>query len=126
MDMKINFKATNMELTEAVKQYAEEKITKLTKYIPDQPDIEVKAQVELGKEVGDQRAGDIFLAELNMEVSGQFYRAAAEKDDLYAAIDQMRDEAARVLKKDKGRKNSLYRQGGSKIKNFLKGLGNRS
>lgn len=125
MEMKINFKATNMELTDAVKVYAEEKTNKLKKFLPQDPETEVKAQVELGKEVRDQQAGEIFLAELNLEVSGQFYRAVAEKDDLYAAIDEMKDEAARVLKKDKAKKNSLFRRGGAKMKNVLRGLAGR-
>jgi len=120
MEIKINIKATNMELDQAVKQYAEEKVLKLKKYIPDTEDMEVIAQIELGKEVRDQHSGDVFIAELNIEISGEFHRAVAEKDDLYAAIDEMKDEADRILRKSKGKKNSLIKWGGAKIKNMLR------
>lgn len=119
MEIKINFKAVNMELTEAVKNYAEEKVYKLDKFIDQGEDVEPIAEIELGKSKANQQAGDIFFVEVNLEVSGEMYRAVAEKDDLYAAIDQMKDELAQQLKKTKDKKREQELKGEQKLKEIL-------
>ncbi len=119
MEIKTNFKGTNIELTEAMKDYAEKKMEKVYKHIENSPDTEVIADIELGKEISDQQTGEIFMAEANLRIAGEFYRAVADKEDLYAAIDEMRDELVMQLNKDKGRKRELRRKGGEKIKDML-------
>jgi putative sigma-54 modulation protein len=88
-------KGTNMELTEAIKQYVDKKLgslDKLTeKYSP------CDAAVEVGKTSQHHQKGEVFYAEFNLNIPGTNLRATSTKDDLYAAIDDAKDELKRQL-----------------------------
>lgn len=88
-------KGTNMELTEAIKAYVEEKLMSLEKmcerYVP------CDLAVEVGKTSNHHQKGDIYLAEVTMSIPGETLRAETEKDDLYAAIDQVKDDLKRQI-----------------------------
>lgn len=107
-----------MELTEALKDYAEKRLTSITKF-----GTLASIDVELGKTTHHHRNGDIFIASVNVETSlGKMYHADAEKPDLYEAIDIVRDEIAREMRSAKGKEQSLFRRGAQRIKNMLKGF----
>ena len=94
--MKITIKATNLELTPAIQEYAEKKVGTLEKFFRANSET-ILAAIELGVTTNHHKSGDIFRAELNLSDSAsseQFY-AEAEKDDMYAAIDEMKDKAER-------------------------------
>jgi ribosomal subunit interface protein len=115
-----NIKATNIELTPAISSYVEDKLTYLTKYLASQADSAV-ADIEIGKTTGHHKNGEVYLAEINLEVAGESYYVRVEKDDLYAAIDVMKDKMVEELRRAHSRKNSLLRRGGRAIKNMLLG-----
>lgn len=121
----MNFKAKNIDLTDSIKQYAEDKISMLEKYIDIESDTNIFAELEIGKEVSDQHSGDIFISILNLEIGGELYRVESETDNLYAAIDEVKDEATRVLRKGKNKKRDLVRRGALKIKNMVRGWGKK-
>lgn len=64
----------------------------------------------------------MFRAEFNLFVGGKQYNAASEKEDLYAALDDVKDEIARELSKSKTRTRDLARRGGASIKNIVRGF----
>ena len=122
--MNINIKTTNISLTPAIKDYFEKKLMAIDKLVDFSRD-NVYVQAELGKTTHHHRQGDVFRAEINLRVSGYNYRAVAEKDDLYAAIDVVKDELSREVKNGKQKRISLVRRGAQKIKNLLRfGKGN--
>ncbi|HCC23048.1 TPA: ribosome-associated translation inhibitor RaiA [Candidatus Falkowbacteria bacterium] len=82
--MKTNIKGTNLELTPAIRNYAEEKLGKIDKYFDNIQQIDV----DLGKTTKGQAKGDIFFAEVNVSVPGTLLRYREETDDLYKAINQ--------------------------------------
>lgn len=86
--MKIDIKGTNMELTEAIKDYVNEKIGGLDKYFEGI----LAARVEVGLTSKHHQKGNIFRAEVNLEVPQQLLRAEATKDDLYIAINEVKEE----------------------------------
>jgi putative sigma-54 modulation protein len=96
--MKIDIKGTNMELTEAIKDYVNEKIGGLEKFF----DNIVEAKVEVGKTSNHHQKGDIFRAEANLDVPEKHVlRAEATREDLYMAINEVKDELQRQIKKYK-------------------------
>lgn len=115
-----NIKATNMELTPAISAYVEDKLSYLVKYF-DSKDDSASVNVEVGKTTDHHKQGDVFLAEINLEVSGNNYYVKVEKDDLYAAIDVAKDKMVEELRRARSRKNSLIRRGGRAIKGMLLG-----
>ena len=123
--MKINIKATNLELTEAIREYTEKKVSSLEKYFQEFADDAV-AYVEVAKTTMHHKQGDFFKAEFSINFHGQKYFAVSEKADLYASIDEVREQIDRQLtaKKDKG--DTMFRRGARSIKKMMKGLSDRN
>ncbi len=116
--MRTNIKATGMELTEAIKSYVEKRLHKVEKLLALAEDDVVR--VEIGKMTAHHEKGDVFRAEITIQTGGHMYRAVSEKDDLYAAIDDARDELIREIKSKKGKGEALFRKGARRLKNVLR------
>lgn len=118
--MQIKIKATNIDLTDALKAYVEEKINSVEKFtVPHEAEVPL-AEVEIGKTTKHHNEGDVFRAEVNLSVRGKGYRAVSEKDDLYAAIDDVRNELVREINSIKGKERTLVRRGANMIKDILR------
>lgn len=125
--MKINIvKTTNIDLTDALTDYVEKKLSGLNQKFIDPNDESVQCDIELGKTTNHHRSGDIYRAEFNLHVAGKDLYAAAEEADLYAAVDEARDDLRRQLKTHRGKKETLFRKGGLKFKEMIRNLGGRS
>lgn len=95
--MNINIRGTNIELTEALKNYAEEKIGELQKYFENIR----QADIDIGLRSHHHHKGDIFYAEVNLHVPGELVRVVKEEADLYKAIDKVKDHLKVDLQKRK-------------------------
>jgi len=95
--MKINIKATNMELTAAIKKYAEEKADCLTKYFDNITQIDV----DTGLKSNHHLKGKKYYAEFNVHVPGKMVRVSKNAEDLYKAIDKVKDHLKVELEKMK-------------------------
>ncbi len=100
--MKVSIKATNLNLTPAIKKAIEEKIATLDKFIPH-ADASVEAFVEVALETRHHKKGKIYYAEANIKVPGKIVRAEAKEEDIYQAINKVKDELQELLKKYKER-----------------------
>jgi putative sigma-54 modulation protein len=118
--MKINIKATGIELTPAISEYVHKKVSSLEKYLEKGSD--VVAQVEVGKITQHHKSGEVFRAEVHLIGAGFDLYAASEQTDLYAAIDVVKDEISRNLTHQKGKRFALARRGGRMVKDMMKGL----
>lgn len=98
--MKTTIKATNLKLTSAIEQYLNKKVGDIDNLLP-KSDFELSARIELGKTTFHHQAGNIFRAEINLQVPGKLLRSEAEAETLYAAIDEMKDQIQREIKKYK-------------------------
>ena len=118
--MTIRVKSTNMEITGAIQSYLEKKIKILEKYV-DPNDTSALCDVEIGKTTAHHRSGDIFKAELNLHIAHKDFYTVSQRDDLYAAIDEAKDEMANILAHEKDKRISLLKRGGQKIKKIIRG-----
>ncbi|MCC7436740.1 ribosome-associated translation inhibitor RaiA [Candidatus Nomurabacteria bacterium] len=118
--MNISIKTTNIELTPALKDYTEKRVSGINKFIKE----DITANVEIGKTTNHHKNGeDLFRAEVNVTTSlGKQLRAVSEKADLYEAIDDVREQMVRELSSAKGKKDALWKKGARKIKNMIKGF----
>jgi len=98
--MKVTIKATNLKLSSEIKKAIEEKIATLDKFIPH-IDGSVKAYVEVAIETRHHRKGSIYYAEANIEVPGALLRSEAKEENIYKAINRVKDELQVLLKKYK-------------------------
>ena len=123
--MIINIKATNTELTPAISTYVEEKVLGLNKFIVAKDPESVLANVEIGLSTKHHQSGKVFRAEINLHIGGKYLRAVSEQEDLYTAIDDMRDQVAREINSLKNKERDLFRRGGAIIKDLLRGIKRR-
>ena len=120
--MHIILTGVHMEMTEAIRSYALEKMRGLEKFVPHD-DTSTKLSVELSKTSNHHNHGDFFEAEAQLHIRGKVITLKATEDDLYKAIDILKDMLARELiqHKDKGR--SVFRRSAQHVKNLFKRLG---
>lgn len=117
--MQINIKATNMELTNAIRDYVFEKISYLEKFLKE----EGAAFVEVGKDSNHHNKGeDIYFAEVSIKSKDGNYFNRQHAGDLYAAIDLVKEELQRDINKNKDRRQTLFVRGARSIKKRIKGL----
>jgi len=106
--MEINIKATQMELTPAIRNYVEEKMTMLEKYLGD---IQVlNCDVEVGVTTHHHSKGEIFLAEVNLNLPGEMLRVEKTEEDLYKAIDKVKDHLVREISQYKEKRIANHRK----------------
>lgn len=116
-----NVRATGIELTPATRDYIDKKIEALRKFV-EEDDTSASIDVEIGKTTEHHKLGNVFRAEFNFMHGGKMFRAAAEEEDLHAAIDIVKDELAEQLRSDKERKRTLWRRGASIVKELTRGF----
>jgi len=114
--MKVTIKTTNLDLTPEIKKAIEEKIATLDKFIShtrarskrvkknersSTTDTSVEAFVEVAIETRHHRKGKIYYAEVNIKVPGKIIRSEAREDNIYKAINTVKDELQVLLEKYK-------------------------
>lgn len=94
--MKYNIRGDKMVVTDAIKDYAEEKLGKLEKYFKDD---------EITANVLTRVRGNSQIVEVTIPTSKFVLRSEEENEDLYAAIDLVSDKLERQIRKNKTRLN---------------------
>ncbi|MDF1498547.1 MAG: ribosome-associated translation inhibitor RaiA [Patescibacteria group bacterium] len=116
--MNIIIKGTNLELHEDLKSYVNEKIGSLKKFIENEniDENSIIARVELAKTTHHHQHGNIYKAEVNLQFSGKIIRNVVESDDIYKAIDEVKDGLKIMISDYKSEKISKIRRGARMIK----------
>ncbi|MBI3632112.1 MAG: ribosome-associated translation inhibitor RaiA [Candidatus Vogelbacteria bacterium] len=114
--MNINIKATNITLPGSIREYLEKKIKSIEKLVKDNDVDLIKVDVELGRLTNHHRSGDIFRAEVNLQIGQNLLRAVCEESELSAAIDIVKDEIVKEIKRLKDRLRTKIIGGARKIK----------
>ena len=91
MDVTVTFRHTDP--IESLKNYAEEKISKIKKYI----DVPLEAHIVLSVEKFRH------IADVTLSLNGTPIKAVEETDDMYSAIDQVMDKVENQVKKHIGK-----------------------
>ena len=113
----VNTKATNITLTPEIEDRLEKKLHALEKFISEGSNC--VCDVELEKVTGSQ-TGKIYRAEINFEVDGRLFRAEATEESIEVAIDRVKNELKRELRKARDKEKSLLRRGSQRIKDMLR------
>lgn len=95
--MNINIKATGMEMTDAIRSYAEEKMETLVKFFDNIQHIDI----DVGMNSNHHNKGNVYYAEVNMSIPGRLVRVVKEEADLYKAIDKVKDHLKVELEQEK-------------------------
>ncbi|PIV45268.1 MAG: hypothetical protein COS25_00760 [Candidatus Nealsonbacteria bacterium CG02_land_8_20_14_3_00_37_10] len=71
----------------------------MIKFIPHVDPSAVEAFVEVAFEAHHHKKGKIYYAEINIKVPGKIIRAEAKEENIYKAVNQVKDELQLILKK---------------------------
>lgn len=94
--MNIIVSGQHLKITDPIREYAEEKCSKIAKYLENITEVNVMLTVEKTKS-----EGPIHKADATIFASGKTIRIESEDKDLYAAIDTMADKMERQVRKYK-------------------------
>lgn len=111
----------HMEITEAIRDYTLEKMQSLDKLI-SKDDTSAKLVVELSKTSNHHVHGQVFQAEANLHISGKETTLRTTQEDLYKAIDVLKDMLTRELATHKDKERSIVRRSAHKVKSLFKKL----
>jgi ribosomal subunit interface protein len=118
----INLKATGMDLTDAIRDYVENKTSNLEKLL-SKVEADVLVEFEVAKTTNHHnKSEDLFRAECRVTFSGKDFYVSKEEADLYAAIDLVTDSVFRDIRQDRDKNRNLFIRNARKIKKRIKGL----
>ncbi len=120
--MKLNVKATQLELNEHISDYLDKKLHALTKLFEDSD--AVICVVELARDTHHIK-GDVFRAEITLDMPMGFFRASETGETVYSAIDAAQEEVLKELRRSKDRRLHLLKRGGHRLKEVTRMLGTR-
>ncbi|GFZ97688.1 ribosomal subunit interface protein [Paenibacillus marchantiophytorum] len=104
--MMISIRGEHLEVTEALRDYVDKKLTRLERYFeaPLTSDVQVKLSVIKGLQ----------SIEVSIPLTGVLLRAEERNTDMYASIDLVVDKLERQIRKHKTKTNRKIRQDGGK------------
>lgn len=100
--MKIDITGHHVEITDALRQYVDEKFQRLERHFDNVVDVHVILTVEKNTQ----------KAEVTLALSGARLFAEATADEMYAAIDALIDKADRQVIKHKEKRADHHREEG--------------
>ena len=115
--MQINFNYNNHNEAQALSGVTEQKLQTLRKFIGDQQSTVCEAEFD---KVAANNKGNIFHFAVNLEIDGHLYRADATEESFEAAVDEVRAELDKSIRRSKSKKDSLRKKAGRAIKRVLR------
>lgn len=103
--MKFNVRGENIEVTNALREYAERKVGRIEKYFDTPPTADVHITMKVVK--------DIHSVEVTVPLPGVVLRGEELNEDMYAALDLVVEKLERQIRKHKTKVNRKFRQEGS-------------
>lgn len=111
--MKINYKYNNLPEAQNLTDLVDSKMSVFDRYIND--GAAVTCDVEFEK-VAPQQNGKVFRMEINLMLEGVLFRAEATEESFEKAIDEVRDELDKELRRAKDKQVTLDKQAGREAK----------
>lgn len=110
--MQIVTNGRNIELTPAIKDYVQQKVSRLESHFDFILEVHIILEVEKNPRIAENQ-----LAEATVHVTGAIIRVEAASDNLYASIDKLVDKIERSLRKHK---TKLMHRVGAKNHNTIR------
>jgi putative sigma-54 modulation protein len=91
--MRLQVKGRNLEISDSIRSYAEQKLRKLDKQLPDLVQVELELTTEKNPSIRDNQ-----VAEVTVFTKGHSLRVRAATKDMRASIDGVTEKALREVK----------------------------
>ncbi len=108
----------DFDLTDAIKQYAEEKMSSLYKFL-NKPEEAVSFNLRLGKSTNHHNNGKIYYAEVSIHTPDKNFGGKVDSDDVYAALDELKDDMAESISHYKDKSQTLDRRSARQFKEAI-------
>ncbi|MBI1984647.1 MAG: ribosome-associated translation inhibitor RaiA [Candidatus Wildermuthbacteria bacterium] len=96
--MKINIKGTGLDLTPPLKEYIAKRLEPLSKFVKRYEEKgEIQMFVEVARTTKHHHKGNVFYAEVTLELPKKVLRAEAIDSDVRSAIDRTKDILRREM-----------------------------
>lgn len=120
--MRVVLKQKNLAFTPAIREYVEKKlVSPARKLVGSTAAAElVILEIEIARTTTRHRKGLVYYAEANMSLGKKLIRVEAEDQDIYAAIDALKDELERRVKSLKEKSVSLNRRRARNAKQIIR------
>ena len=109
----INFKYNDIPEAQALTELVEQKMASFEKYLHNGES--VGCEVEFSREASSQ-TGQVYKMSAHIKINGNTYHADATEESFEKAIDEVRDELDKELRKAKEKQATLAKQGGREAK----------
>lgn len=105
--MQVIVKGRHIEVTDSLRRYAEEKVSKLGRYLDKIQGIEVELIVDKNPSVPNPQT-----AEVTLRTKGPIIRGSVSTENMYASIDGVVDKIERQIERYKGKLYTSHKQAG--------------
>ena len=103
--MRLQVKGRNLEVSEQIRSYAEDKLGKLDRLVSDPTRVELELLVETNPSIADNN-----VAEATVWTKGPVLRAREASGDMKASIDQLVDKLERQVKRYREKRREAPRR----------------
>jgi len=103
--MKVNFTGRHVEVTDALRTFAEERLNKMTSYLDDIIDVHIIMSVEKHRHMG----------EVCIKTRHAEFVASAETDDMYASLSQALEKLETQAHKQAGKRQATIKNGAKEM-----------
>ena len=109
----------DFELTDAIKVYLAEKLSSLDKYLAEDEEA-ATYNARLGKTSNHHNNGKIYYVEVSIHTPHKNFGARVESEEVYAAIDLIKDELAHNITHYKEKARDVSRREEAKFKQEIR------
>ncbi|MFC2029292.1 ribosome hibernation-promoting factor, HPF/YfiA family [Chloroflexota bacterium] len=106
--MELTIKGRNVEVTDRLRDYVENKMGRLDRYLPTISGVWVDLSTE-----GARAAHDRQVCQVTVRSDGVILRAEERSDDMFTAIDAVQDKMYRQIARFKGKRENRWRGAGA-------------
>lgn len=119
--MDIRIKATDYTITPEVQQYLDAKLGAIERLLGGEAQL-ARVEIELGRDAGGQRHGEyVWFAEITIRTpGGDDARATNRASTINAAIDDVKEEIEKQLRRNKKFHIRMLRRSGAALKRFIR------
>jgi len=108
--MQLNIKGKNLEVTDRLRKYVDQKVGKLDRYLPGIIDASVELSVEDTKAAQDRQ-----VCQITLRTDRVILRAEERSDDMFTAIDTVLEKVNRQIDRYKGKRKDRRRGAGAAV-----------
>jgi putative sigma-54 modulation protein len=101
--MEVSIFTRNMEMTPRLREYVEQKVDKLDRYLPWIDEARVELKVENARSANHRQ-----VAQLTVRARGKILRAEEHTNDMFTSIDTVLDKMYRQIARYKGKRKDRW------------------